>query len=193
MNATTNDDGTPLPAAPQPVDAPRPDFATAYEQTFPFVWRVARRLGVPPHALEDVCQDVFVIVHKRLHEFEGRSSLRTWVYGILHNVVLMHHRGARRRDGRLTDDDPEEMIDAAPDPQAAAQGAEAARIARRILAELSEDKRTLLVLVDLEGMSVPEAAEATNTNLNTAYARLRTARAELAAAVTRFQARGRRA
>ncbi|MBN9162669.1 MAG: RNA polymerase sigma factor, partial [Myxococcales bacterium] len=61
-----------------------------------------------------------------------------------------------------------------------------------LLAQLGDDKRAVFILVELEGMSVPEAAEAVQTNLNTAYARLRAARAEFAAAVARFQARERR-
>lgn len=170
---------------------PPPDFLTVYDQLFPAVWRLARRLGVRESSLDDVCQDVFVIVHKRLPAFEGRSSLKTWVYGIVHNVVMTHRRTARRKDPERSAIDPDHVVDAAPDPHDAARGAEAARIAHAMLAELTDEKRTILVLVELEGMSVPEAAEATETNLNTAYARLRAARTEFAAAVSRFQARER--
>lgn len=171
---------------------PALSFLAVYEELFPFVWRVARRRGVPEAALDDVCQDVFVIVHKRLAEFEGRSSLKTWVYGILNNVVLMRHRTATRRDPNRADIDPELLVDSTTRPDEAASGAEAARIAHDLLAQLGDDKRAVFILVELEGMSVPEAAEAVQTNLNTAYARLRSARAEFAAAVARFQARERR-
>ena len=173
------------------MSAAPPDFATVYEQQFAFVWRVARRLGVPDAALDDVCQDVFVVVHKRLGEFEGRSSIRTWVYGILHNVVLTWRRTSRRKDPERSELDPELIVDPANNPQELASGAEAARIAHAMLATLADDKRTIFVLVELEGLTVPEAAEATATNLNTAYARLRAARADFAAAVARFQARER--
>ena len=72
------------------------DFAAVYREYFPFVWRMARRLGVAPHALDDVCQDVFVVVHRRLGDFEGRSSLKSWIFGIVHNVALVHRRKLRR-------------------------------------------------------------------------------------------------
>jgi RNA polymerase sigma-70 factor (ECF subfamily) len=185
----------PPDASPPPAPAEEPrrplDFAAVYEQHFAFVWRVARRLGVPEAALDDVCQDVFVIVHRRLGEFEGRSSLKTWVYGILHNVVLTWRRTSRRKDPARAEIDPDLLLDTANGPHEAASGAQAARIAHAMLATLGDEKRTIFVLVELEGMSVPEAAEATGANLNTAYARLRAARAEFAAAVARFQARER--
>ncbi|MBX3259978.1 MAG: sigma-70 family RNA polymerase sigma factor [Labilithrix sp.] len=169
------------------------DFLAVYEELFPFVWRLARRRGVPEAALDDVCQDVFVIVHKRLAEFEGRSSLKTWVYGILNNVILTRRRTTMRRDPGRAEIDPELLVDGSSRPDDAATGAEAARIARALLAQLGEDKRAIFVLVELEGMTVPEAAEAAQINLNTAYARLRAARAEFATAVARFQAKERRA
>lgn len=184
--------GIPVPGLPpQPSQAPALDFLAVYEELFPFVWRVARRRGIPDAMLDDICQDVFVIVHRRLAEFEGRSSVKSWVYGILNNVVLMHHRTTRRAPGR-TEFDPELLVDAGPDPADAASGAQAAKIAQAMLASLSDDQRAIFILVELEGMTVPEAAEAEQLNLNTAYARLRAARAAFSAAVARFQAQERR-
>lgn len=171
---------------------PQPDFLAVYEELFPFVWRLARRLGVQEASLDDVCQEVFVVVHNRLHDFEGRSSIKTWVYGIANNVVLTHRRSTRRKDVHRAEVDPESVIDRAAGPLDAASSAQAARIAHALLSQLSDEKRTMLVLVELEEMSVPEAAEAVQTNLNTAYGRLRAARAEFAAAVARFHAKERR-
>lgn len=185
--------------APPGVDAPARsahraalDFQAVYEELFPFVWRVAKRRGIPESALDDVCQDVFVAVHTHLPEFEGRSSIKTWVYGILNNVVLMRHRTMKRRDPDRAEIDPELLIDASSSPDEAASGAQAARIAHALLAQLGDDKRAMFILVELEGMTVPEAAEAEKINLNTAYARLRAARADWSAAVARFQAKERR-
>ncbi len=175
-----------------PAERPKLDFLVLYEELFPFVWRVARRRGIPASSLDDVCQDVFVIVHQKLAAFEGRSSVKTWVYGILNNVVLMRHRTAGRRERDREDLDPELVVDEAAGPDLAASFASAARIAEALLARLDDDKRTMFMLVELEGMSVPEAAEAVEANVNTAYARLRAARIEIAEAVARLRARERR-
>ena len=67
-------------------------FAEVYDATFAFVWRSALRLGAPALTVDDVVQETFVIVHRRLGEFEGRSSLKTWLFGILRNVVRAHRR-----------------------------------------------------------------------------------------------------
>jgi RNA polymerase sigma-70 factor (ECF subfamily) len=169
------------------------DFDTIYDQHFSFVWRMARRMGVESDALDDVCQEVFLVVHRRLAEFEGRSSLKTWVFGILHNIVLVHLRTlgrkspAHRSPAPLVD--PETLVDAAAGPYEQLSNAEASVIAQGILAQLDEHKRTVLVLVELEEMSVAEVAEAMATNVNTTHARLRAAHKQFTQAVTRYRAR----
>lgn len=185
-----------LPAltAQTEVDAnPQLDFDTVYDELFPFVWRTARRLGVADSALDDVCQDTFVTIHHRLSEFEGRSAVKTWVFGILRNVVLVHHRTLGRKSPAHRSKSP--LIDpgtlSAPErsPEEEASTAQRAVLARELLEELDEEKRTVLVLVELEELPVPEVAEAVGVNLNTIYSRLRTARKEFAAAVKRHRAK----
>jgi RNA polymerase sigma-70 factor (ECF subfamily) len=58
-----------------------------------FVWRVLARHGVPRRELEDGCQEVFLVLYRRAAELDGRSSLRTWLYGVAVRVAL----GMRRR------------------------------------------------------------------------------------------------
>jgi RNA polymerase sigma-70 factor (ECF subfamily) len=169
------------------------DFAAVYDEHFSFVWRMARRLGVAGEALDDVCQEVFVVVHRRLGEFEGRSSLKTWVFGILHNVVLVHLRTLGRKSPAhrtaATLIDPETLVDAAAGPDEQLANAEESVIAQRILEELDQEKRVMLVLVELEELSVAEVAEALAINVNTAHARLRAARKQFTHAVNRYRAR----
>lgn len=171
----------------------RPDFDSVYDEQFPFVWRMARRLGVAEEALDDVCQDVFVIVHRRLSEFEGRSSVKTWVFGILHNVVLAHRRTLGRKSPAHRSVtplvDPESLVDGADGPEERLSNAQASQIAQRILDTLDEDKRTVLVLVELEEMSVADVARAIGVNVNTTHARLRAARKEFTQAVNRYRVR----
>src|SRR4051812_45143312 len=89
-------DGSPVdPTGPQA--RPPPSFDAIYEEHFDFVWRSVGRLGVDAAAVEDAAQDVFVIAHRRLAGFEGRSSVKTWLFGIALRVSRDHRRSARRK------------------------------------------------------------------------------------------------
>ncbi|WP_437572271.1 MULTISPECIES: RNA polymerase sigma factor [unclassified Sorangium] len=173
--------------------APR-DFAEVYEEIFPFVWRTVRRLGVDASAHEDVCQEVFVVVHRRLPEFRGRSSLKTWVFGIVVNVVQTHRRSLRRKSpahrGTGETVDPEQLAGPSDlSPYEAMTRAEAARVAHDLLASLDEEKRVVLLLAELEEMPATEIAQGIGVNINTVYARLRAARQAFSDAVRRHHAR----
>jgi RNA polymerase sigma-70 factor, ECF subfamily len=173
---------------------PELDFEAVYEAHFAFAWRTLRRLGVMEVALDDAVQDVFVVVHRRLATFEGRASLRSWLFGIVVRVARDHRRSARRKasHGLLpagTAADTDAVPDAAPNPLEVAVRAEAVHLLHEILDGLEEDKREVLVMADLEQMPVPEVAEVLGANVNTVYSRLRTARAEVEQAIARHRAR----
>ncbi|AUX20797.1 RNA polymerase [Sorangium cellulosum] len=184
-----------VPAVPASGVQPAPlDFAEVYEELFPFVWRTVRRLGVDASAHEDVCQEVFVVVHRRLPEFRGRSSLKTWVFGIVINVVQAHRRSLRRKSpahrGNGETVDPELLAGPSDlSPYEAMTRAEAARVARELLASLDEEKRVVLLLAELEEMPATEIAQGIGVNINTVYARLRAARQAFSDAVRRHHAR----
>src|SRR5262245_20245633 len=80
-----------------PEDVEVREFSAFYEQYFAFVWRSVRRLGVADHAVDDAVQDVFVVVHRRLAEFEGRSSVRSWLFGIALRVARARRRSDLRK------------------------------------------------------------------------------------------------
>lgn len=177
-------------AAPSLVREPVPTFTEIYDSSFDFVWRSARRLGVKQTHVDDVVQEVFLVVHRRLGEFEGRSALKTWLFGITRRVVGSYHRTARRkpteslgeRELTATTQDPEQRV-------AALQGQ---ALLHALLDELDPDKREVFVLAELEEMSGPEIAEALELNLNTMHARLRSARRDFEQALVRHNARARR-
>ena len=158
------------------VDSPaelHESFAKLYEAHFDFVWRSVRGLGVTDRDLDDAVQEVFIVVHRQLPHFEGRSSLRSWLFGIARRVASDHRRRARRKDrGEELRDD--RAIPAAQLDAIASQ--EARRTLHEILNGIDEDKREVFVLVELEHMTMPEVAEVLGINLNTAYSRLRAAR-----------------
>ena len=123
-------------------------------------------------------------------DFEGRSSIRTWVFGILLRVVQGHRRSLRRRGGPATDGpDPDSLEAPTPGAFEALSRAESAQLLHGILDDMDDDKRAVLVLADLEQLPGPEIAEALGVNLNTMYARLRVARQDLKKAVRRHAAR----
>jgi RNA polymerase sigma-70 factor (ECF subfamily) len=164
-------------------------FADVYESHFAFAWRSVRRLGVEESAVDDVVQEIFVIVHRRLDDFEGRSSLKTWLFGIVLRVVRDHRRAVRRKSPRSAGDADTVEADIASDPHERALKAEAARVLHAILDELDDEKREVFVLAELEQMSAPEIAEAVGAPLNTVYSRLRAARQAFEAGVARHRAR----
>jgi RNA polymerase sigma-70 factor, ECF subfamily len=162
-------------------------FSEIYVRHFEIAWRTLRRYGVPVAELEDALQEVFLIVHDRLPSFEGRSSLKTWIFGVARRVARNH-----RAVDRMELCDPG-ILDELPIPGAANSGPgteqhENARILYSLLAEISQERREILVLVELEQMTVAEAAEVLGENPNTLHSRLRAARVDLAAAWNRMQA-----
>jgi RNA polymerase sigma-70 factor, ECF subfamily len=168
------------------------DFESIYEAHFDFVWRSARRLGVEESALDDVVQEVFVVVHRRLPEFQRRSSLKTWLFAITLRVASEHRRSCRRNEPeRRGDVDPDATEDLRAGPHEAIARAEAAAALRLFLDSLDDDRRAVFILAELEGMSAPEIAEATSSNVNTVYTRLRSARQSFEDAARRHRARER--
>src|SRR5688572_13236808 len=139
------------PLEPVAADALAPDLARVYEEHFDFVWRSARRLGVPESAVDDVVQEVFIVVHRQLASFEGRSSLRTWLFGILRNLVLRERRSWARRQRER----PAEPAEASAPPDELLAEEQARQLLHALLAELDHDKRAVFVLADLEQMSAP--------------------------------------
>jgi len=162
-----------------------PPFAEVYDQCFEFVVRSARRLGVPESQVDDVVQDVFVTVHRRLDGFEGRSQIKTWVFGILRHTVRDLRRGQRRKPATSLEHEPEAPDNEGPDAQAARS--EGWKLLYGALESLSEDQREVFVLAELEQMSSPEIASALSLNLNTVYSRLRSARLAFETALKRLR------
>jgi len=165
LRAATAESRRSVPALPR-------DLADVYRDHADFVYRIACQLGVAPTHVEDVVHDVFLVVHRRLHEYDGRS-MRSWLYGITRRVVLHHHRGMTRAERRTR---LAPVPGPVPDPEEHTAQHEAAAIVESFVASLDEDQRMVFVLVELEGTPIPEIAEALGIGINTLYSRLRLAR-----------------
>lgn len=156
-----------------PTDTPAvPAFDAVYADNVAFVWRVLRTFGVPDAGIEDAVQDVFVVVHRRLGEWEGRAAITTWLFAIARRVASAHRR---KQAGERTEVLSDELAGAT-DTFAAMSRAQAAATVMGILEQMDEDKRIVFALVELEQLTVPEVARLLEINLNTAYSRLRLAR-----------------
>ncbi len=164
-----------------------PPFAEVYETHFDFVWRSARRLGVPEANVDDVVQDVFVTVYRRLSHFEGRSQLKTWIFGILRHTVRDMRRSMRRKPVEALEYDPHDVHN--PTPHDVAARGEGQRMLHAVLDTLDDEQREVFVLSELEQLSAPEIASALDVNVNTVYSRLRAARQNFEVALKRIRSR----
>lgn len=170
-----------------------PQLADIYEAHFDFVWRNARRLGVPASYAQDVVQDVFIVVQRRLPDFRG-GPMRPWLFGILTRVVSDYKRSHRRKAARwipFASDATSDTEHASPtqSPSEWAERAERMRLLDACLERLSEDQRKLIVLSELEQWTLREIAEFFGTNINTVNTRLRAAKQQFAKYYARARAK----
>jgi RNA polymerase sigma-70 factor (ECF subfamily) len=163
------------------------DWSAFYDAHFDFVWRSLRRLGVPRALLDDAAQEVFVVAFRRQHAFEGRSSIKTWLFGILWNRARELSRGVRRHPEEPLSDSLVLVYDAA--QERTVLQAEALRFVYRVLDELTPERRAALVMAEVEEMTAVEIAEVLAIPLNTVYSRIRLARRDFEAAVKRHRVR----
>src|SRR5512133_3148473 len=132
-------------------------FESVHDEMVGFVWRTARRLGVEGYALDDVCQQVFLAVHKGLPEFGGVVPLKAWVFRILQHSVRMHREAAAKNTPAHPNSNGLADLEHPGTAERAAyelvSSAQALRIAHKILESLTDEKREVFVLVDLEQWS----------------------------------------
>jgi RNA polymerase sigma-70 factor (ECF subfamily) len=138
----------------------------------------AARLGGPRVDIEDVVQEVFTIVHRRLDQFRGDAHVRSWLYGITANVVRQQLRKARRR--RWFGRDRSELPEPRPQPTPIEELEQRQRTIAvyRVLDAMRETNRTVLILAELEGLRADEIAELTGMKSATVWVRLHRAREE---------------
>jgi RNA polymerase sigma-70 factor (ECF subfamily) len=179
----------PPTAAPSGSEPPRPHASAEltleriHSEHFTFIWRSLRGLGVPATALDDAAQQVFLVVHRRLPEFAGRSSLRTWLFSIAYRVALNQRRALKRRGPTV--EIAEDLEQHAAGPETRAEAREALRFVERFLDGLPPKKRALFALALLEELPATEVAAALGVPVNTVYSRLRLLREEFRQALVR--------
>jgi RNA polymerase sigma-70 factor (ECF subfamily) len=157
-----------------------------YAAHSPFVWRRLQQLGVCASDLEDAMQDVFVAAFRNWSQFEpARAKATTWLFGICHNVARNLARGQRRRERHL-DRDAEPHAEPATDtPEESFRRLQSQTLFDELLAALSVEHRTTLLLFEIEGMSGREISEEMQVPEGTVRSRLQHARRQLETALKR--------
>jgi RNA polymerase sigma-70 factor (ECF subfamily) len=163
-------------------------LAAVYRANAGYVWRTLRHCGVPDSDLDDAVQETFLVVFRRLPEFEARAALRTWIYAVAVRVAATRRRSQRREAARRELAGHGMHGGGAADPEAELSKAEAADLVDRLLDELDASKRTVFVLAELEGVKVPEISRILGVNPRTVHSRLRLARESFGSALKRMQA-----
>jgi RNA polymerase sigma-70 factor (ECF subfamily) len=149
------------------------EFAVVFGTHANFVWRVLRRLGVPDADAEDALQEVFIVVSRKLDEYQERGTIRSWLFAISRQVASHYRRTEARRQRKET------IVPKAPacdDPHDAAMKREAVAIVQEFLGQLDEARAIVFFLSEVEGMAAPEIASLLGANVNTVYGRLRLSR-----------------
>jgi RNA polymerase sigma-70 factor, ECF subfamily len=175
-----------LPAAIEPIAPVRSvPFRTLYEQHFKFTWRTLRYLGVPQALLEDAAQELWVVVHRRYGEFEGRSDIKTWLFAIAINVQRNIRRVEQRRAHHVPL--PSELYATHGDPMVAREEKEGWALVLGFADTLDESRRAVFAAVLIEGLSASETAEMTGMTLDTVYNRVRALRRSFGAWVEKHR------
>ena len=173
---------------PAKDDETRLDVTAVHKRHGEFVWRTLHRMGVRPPHVEDVYQEVFLVVHRRLHTFSGQCALTTWLYEICFRVAAGYRRKAHFRREELIPD--WSKVDAAgpaaASPERQLQAARQAKQLEQILDTLPLEYRVVFVMFELEGMSSEQIAESVGVPLGTVYSRLYRARKRFARALVRL-------
>lgn len=179
-------------SAPEP-DVARPatdsplGFDEVYAAWYDEVSRWIRAMGGPDAEREDLVQDVFVVVHRRLQDFDGRN-LPGWLYQIARRRVrdfrrLLWVKNLLLRRSPL----PEGLTVVSPGPAEDLETKEKRQLLEGLLEMLNESERAALVLFEVEGYSGQQIAELQGVALNTVWARIHKARKKLQQRLERFE------
>ena len=170
------------PSASEPVhQEPAPvrlSVAEVHARYGKLVWKTIHRLGVKGAHLDDVYQEVFLVVHRRLDAFEGHAAITTWLFEVCFRVVAGYRRRAHFRREHLVADMAAVSALAPPScsPEREFEKREAAARVAALLGQLKPGHREVFALFELEGLSCSEIGEQIGIPVGTVYSRLHRAR-----------------
>lgn len=169
-------------------DETRLSVTQVHERHGEFVWRTLHRMGVRAPHVEDVYQEVFLVVHRRLSTFSGRCALTTWLYEICFRVAAGYRRKAHFKRETLGHDgsELESLSSGAASPERQLVSARQARQVARILDDMPLEYRVVFVMFEIEGLTSEQIAESVGVPLGTVYSRLHRARKHFARSLARL-------
>jgi RNA polymerase sigma-70 factor (ECF subfamily) len=177
-----------ISGSPGPEPATLPEI---YQRHADFAWRTLRRLGVSEGEASDAVQDVFLVVHEKLGQFEGRSSMTTWLFTICRTVARQRRRLAQQARAVDSEASVEDELDLRADVARAAEHNERLALLEAILSGLEVGQKNVFILFEIEKMTGEEISSALSIPLGTVYSRLQLARKAFRQALTRGEARQR--
>lgn len=162
-------------------------------QHFDLVWRYLRRLGLSDADADDAAQQVFLTLSRKLNQVD-RGSERAYLLGVCVRVAADVRKSRRRRASSEALTEHDFAVAAAahpgPNPEQALEQQRACALLDRLLGDVDPDARAVLVLYEIEGLTLQEIAAALDKPQGTVASRLRRGRAKFQAAVARFRASG---
>ena len=157
-----------------------------YERDLDYLYESLQGLGARPFEIEDLAQEVFLILHRNWPALDTSRSFRPYLFAVAFRVFCAHRR-RRRREVPCADLDVE---DQAVGPEQSLQSKESARALMAALDTVPLPRRAVVVMHDLDGVSIVEVAARLSLTRFGVYARLRKARKELASALRRLLREG---
>jgi RNA polymerase sigma factor (sigma-70 family) len=167
-----------------PAPAPESGCVEAFETELDYVFGTLQRLGARPSDMDDLLQDIFLIFYRNWSTLDRTRSLRPWLFAVAFRVVRTH----RRRRARECDFTGIDVPGLDPDPEEEAQHKESLALLWEALERVPVDRRSVLIMHELQGLEVIEIARQLSLTKFGVYARLYKGRKELTAAVRRLLA-----
>lgn len=181
----------PRPADSEPSEEARiPQLRAIFEEHASHVGNSLRRLGVRDADVPDLVQEVFVVVHRILPDYDPERPMWPWLFGVVYRTAAAYRRKAFREvlDGGAM---AAERADSSKNLEEALRRGEDRELVIAALQEVELTRRAVFVMADIDDIPVPEIARTLGIGLNTAYSRLRLAREDFRAAAIRLLAKRR--
>jgi RNA polymerase sigma-70 factor (ECF subfamily) len=165
-----------------------PSFRFLFDTEFSYVWNTLRRLGVHESDVLDQAQEVFLVVHSLLPDYDASRPVRPWLFAIAYRIACRYRSLARHRH-EVHADAPPEPIDPAPMADRKMETDQARELMLEAIQGIELPRRAVFILSEIEERPMADIAAALQIPVNTAYSRLRLAREDFEKAARRLLAR----